>query len=123
MKVLLCMFYLHLIDDYVLQGILAKLKQREFWFPYGEKYKHDYIVALLEHGFMNSFAVHIPIYLWLCQNEKILLISVLIFAIIHFFIDHLKANCKMINLIQDQILHIVFIIVWWISFTLLGGML
>lgn len=120
MKVLLCMFFMHLLDDYNLQGILAKLKCKNWWItnsPYPtEKYEYDYIIALLEHGFMNSFMVHIPIYLWLCQNEKILIISVLIFAIIHSFIDHLKANCKMINLIQDQIIHIVLIVIWWAYF-------
>lgn len=120
MKVLLCMIYLHLIDDYKMQGWLASAKSKHWWLvnsPYPtEKYEYDYIIALLEHGFMNSFMVHIPIYLWLCQNEKILLISVLIFAIIHSFIDHLKANCKMINLIQDQIIHIVLIVIWWAYF-------
>lgn len=120
MKVLLCMIYLHLVDDYKMQGWLASAKSKNWWLvnsPYPtEKYEYDYIIALLEHGFMNSFMVHIPIYLWLCQNEKILLISVLIFAIIHSFIDHLKANCKMINLIQDQIIHIVLIVIWWAYF-------
>lgn len=120
MKVLLCMIYLHLIDDYKMQGWLASAKSKNWWItnsPYPlEKYKNDYIIALLEHGFMNSFMVHIPIYLWLCQNEKTLLISVLIFAIIHSFIDHLKANCKTINLIQDQIIHIVLIVIWWAYF-------
>ena len=120
MKVLLCMIYLHLIDDYKMQGWLTSAKSKNWWIinsPYPrEKYEYDYIIALLEHGFMNSFMVHIPIYIWLCQNEKILLISVLIFAIIHSFIDHLKANCKMINLIQDQIIHIVLIVIWWAYF-------
>ncbi len=120
MKVLLCMIYLHLIDDYKMQGWLASAKSKNWWItnsPYPtEKYEYDYIIALLEHGFMNSFMVHIPVYLWLCQNEKILLISVLIFAIIHSFIDYLKANCKMINLIQDQIIHIVLIVIWWAYF-------
>jgi len=123
MKILLFMIYLHLIDDYVLQGILAKLKQKDFWFPYGEKYKHDYIVALLEHGFMNSFMVHIPIYIWLCKNEPILFASIFLFATIHAIIDGWKANDKKINLIQDQILHIVLIVVWWLSFTLFGGLI
>ena len=120
MKVLLCMFFMHLVDDYKLQGILAKLKCKNWWIinsPYPrEKYEHDYIIALLEHGFMNSFMVHIPIYLWLCQNEIVLSASVLIFAAIHAFIDHLKANCKMTNLIQDQIIHIVLIVIWWAYF-------
>lgn len=123
MKVLLCMFYLHLIDDYVLQGILAQLKQRDFWKTYGEKYQADYAVALLEHGFMNAFLVHIPIYIWLCKNEPTIFASVLLLGTIHAIIDDWKANDKKINLIQDQFLHIALIIIWWVLFTLFGGML
>lgn len=123
MKVLLCMIYLHLIDDYVLQGILAKLKQKDFWEHYGQNYVGDYGIALLEHGFMNSFLVHIPIYLWLCKNEVVLFASVLLLGNIHATIDDLKANQKKINLTQDQVLHIVLIVVWWVLFTLFGGMI
>lgn len=123
MKALLCMFYLHLIDDYVLQGILAQLKQRDFWKPYGEKYQADYVVALLEHGFMNAFLVHIPIYIWLCKNEPTLFASVFLFGVIHAIIDDLKANDKKINLFIDQLLHITLIFLWWAIFTLCGGMI
>jgi len=121
MKVLLTMIYLHLIDDYVLQGILAKLKQKDFWNNYGQNYVGDYGVALLEHGFMNSFLVHIPIYLWLCKNEVVLFASVLLLGNIHATIDDLKENQKKLNLTQDQVLHIVLIIIWWILFSLVGG--
>jgi len=125
MKVLLCMIFLHLIDDYKLQGILASFKQKEWWKQNApdEKYKYDYIVALLEHGFMNSFLVHIPIYIWLCKNEPTIFASVLLLGTIHAIIDDWKANDKKINLIQDQFLHIVLIVVWWVLFTLFGGML
>lgn len=123
MKVLLCMWYLHLIDDYVLQGILAKLKQRDFWTPYGKKYQADYGIALLEHGFMNAFLVHIPIYIWLCKNEPTLFASIFLFGILHAIIDDWKANDKRLNLLQDQILHILLILLWWVMFTLVGGML
>ncbi|MBR0541138.1 MAG: DUF3307 domain-containing protein [Clostridia bacterium] len=123
MKVLLCMIYLHLIDDYVLQGILAKLKQKDFWEHCGQNYVGDYGIALLEHGFMNSFLVHIPIYLWLCKNEVVLFASVLLLGNIHATIDDLKANQKKINLTQDQVLHIVLIVIWWVLFTLFGGMI
>lgn len=122
MKVLLCMIYLHLLDDYVLQGVLAKLKQKDFWRPFDKQYRYDYIIALLEHGFMNSFMVHIPIYVWLCKNELILSFSVCAFAIIHALIDDLKANDKKINLITDQLTHLFLILLWWIIFTI-GGML
>lgn len=125
MKVLLCMIFLHLIDDYKLQGILASFKQKKWWKDNApdEKYKHDYIIALIEHGFMNAFLVHIPIYIWLCKNEPILFVSIFLFATIHAIIDDWKANDKTINLIQDQVLHILLIIIWWIPFTLFGGLI
>lgn len=122
MKVLLCMIYLHLVDDYVLQGWLANAKCKKWWQDNcpDKKYSKDYIIALLEHGFMNSFAVHIPIYIWLYKNELILSFSVCAFAIIHALIDDLKANDKKINLIIDQFTHLFLIFLWWIIFTI-GG--
>ena len=36
-----------------------------------------------------------------------------------FFIDNLKANDKMINLIQDQMIHIGQVVVTWSFFILL----
>lgn len=35
--------------------------------------------------------------------------------LIHMFVDNLKANEKKINLIQDQIIHIIQVIfTWWV---------
>lgn len=123
MKVLLCMIYLHLVDDYVLQGWLAQAKCEDWWKKNcpDKKYRFDYGVALLEHGFMNSFLVHVPIYIWLCKNEPTIFASVLLLGTIHAIIDDWKANDKKINLIQDQVLHIVLIVIWWVLFTLFGG--
>lgn len=121
MKVLLCMIYLHLFDDYVLQGWLASAKSKSWWQKNcpDKKYNKDYIIALVEHGFMNSFLIHIPIYLWVCQNEIILGISVLLATIYHAYIDNEKANKCTINLIQDQVLHILFILVLWLLYYLI----
>jgi len=44
--VLLCMFFLHIIDDFKLQGILADFKQKSWWkknYP-NELYKYDWII-------------------------------------------------------------------------------
>ena len=118
MKVLLCMIYLHLIDDYVLQGWLANAKCKKWWQDNcpDKKYSKDYIIALIEHAFMNSFLIHIPIYLWVYQNETILGISILLTAIHHAYIDNQKANKKKINLIEDQVEHITDIIGLWIIY-------
>lgn len=125
MKVLLCMIYLHLIDDYVLQGWLASAKNKNWWQKNcpDKLYEKDYIIALFEHGFMNSFLVHIPIYLWLCKNEVILFTSIICLATLHAIIDDYKANDKKINLIQDQFFHIVLIFFWWVAFSLVGGLI
>lgn len=34
--------------------------------------------------------------------------------IIHFIIDHLKANVHILNLIQDQLIHLIQIVLTWI---------
>lgn len=121
MKVLLCMIYLHLIDDYVLQGWLANAKSKSWWQKNcpDKLYEKDYIIALFEHGFMNSFLIHIPIYLWLYQNVNILALSILIGTIFHAIVDHCKANAKQINLIQDQLYHILYITIIWNIFKFL----
>lgn len=121
MKVLLCMIFLHLIDDYKIQGWLASAKCKDWWkqnVP-DEKYKNDYIIALIEHSFMNSFMIHIPIYIWLCKNEFVLAFTVLLSTISHYVVDNAKANHKKINLIQDQAVHLVWIVVIWLGYILL----
>lgn len=123
MKVLLCMIFLHLIDDYKLQGILANFKQKEWWkqnAPY-EKYKYDYIVALFEHAFMNSFMIHIPIYLWICKNELALTVTIIISTILHAIVDNGKSNKKIYNLFQDQFVHILWIINLFLIFYAITG--
>lgn len=123
MKVLLCMLFLHLIDDYKLQGILANLKQEDWWIDNAPEkmYRKDYIVALFEHGFMNSFMIHIPIYLWLCQNFIVLTVTMIISTAFHALVDNMKANLKFINLIQDQLLHIAYIFFMWMFYFFIGG--
>lgn len=107
------MILLHIIDDFVLQPIcLSKLKQKSFWETYlkdSDLYKNDYKVALLIHGLSWSIMVHIP-FMLLPINEWWILWSVLTNAIIHAWIDNEKANKLSINLLTDQIIHLVQII-------------
>lgn len=123
MKVLLCMIFLHLLDDYKIQGILADLKFRDWWINNRltqKKYDKDYIIALIEHGFMNSFLIHIPVYIWYTKNMVVLTIGILLSTIFHAFVDNKKANERSINLIQDQLSHIVYIILIWVIYLLIS---
>ena len=117
-KILILMFFCHLIDDFVLQGKFAYLKQRTWWIkacnddrlPF-DKYKNDYRMALFEHSLEWSIAIMLPI-IFLCNvSGLILLAAVVINTIIHYIVDNAKANQLRLNLIQDQLIHFIQIIV------------
>ena len=120
MMILLTMIFLHIINDYNLQGWLASAKQKQWWIDNApqEKYEHDYICALLMHSFSWTFMVMLPLSLieWHNITSDFLLIFVFNFFI-HAIVDYLKANVKAINLIQDQTIHIVQILItYWILY-------
>lgn len=109
------MIFCHIVDDYYLQGWLASAKQKKWWenqSNFCEKYKNDYIVALLMHSFSWSFMIMIPIAICtkFCVSTDFL---ILFFAniLLHCLVDNAKANLLKINLIQDQIIHVVQIII------------
>lgn len=117
--VLLLMIFLHIIDDYKLQaGVLNNLKQKKFWEENApdELYKYDYIWALIMHSFSWSFMIMLPFAFILDFNINIAFVIMFILNLIsHALIDNMKANQHSINLIHDQILHIVQIIfTWWL---------
>jgi len=118
--VLLAMLFCHIVDDFYLQGILAQMKQKEWWQKYGSKYEYDYIVALIMHGFSWAFMIMLPaaIYTLVYVPDKfhLLLPSYIFNAIGHTFIDNEKANKKTINLIIDQSFHIIQIALAFTSF-------
>lgn len=113
--VFLAIVFCHLVADYNMQGILANFKQKSWWeknYP-DELYKNDWVVALLEHGFMWSFMTHLPLiwYFWGNQDAFFAIEAlILIQAGMHAFIDHGKANAKAINLIDDQLFHLLQIV-------------
>lgn len=113
--ILFAMIFCHIVDDYYLQGILASMKQKSWWEKqesYSYLYQHDYIVALIMHAFSWAFMIMLP-FILLGANQYVIVIPIAINAIIHAFIDNLKANQKKINLVQDQILHILQIVLTW----------
>lgn len=116
------MFWLHLIDDFHLQGFLGDLKQKAWWKKnYPDKlYEHDWEFALFEHSFSWSFTTHIPLLIISLYsyyaNGYLYALWVYVWCIIfntvfHMIIDDSKANKLEISLSTDQMLHIAQIVI------------
>ena len=123
--ILFSMLFLHVVDDYYLQGILAKLKQKSWWQENAPDaiYKNDYICALIVHSFSWSFVTTIPWFIIAFFSADTLLIIFLLISyiyntLIHAFVDNMKANAKIINLCEDQKIHLCQIIITWVILTL-----
>ena len=109
--VLILMLLGHLVSDYTLQGWLADGKQKSWWDKICggnvlDKYKYDYIAALLCHALYWSIFICAPFY-----ASRFFIVAILGNAIVHSVIDDLKANRHAINLVTDQCLHLVQILV------------
>ena len=126
---LLMMIFLHIVDDYYLQGWLASAKQKSYWEQNApdKLYKHDYIMALFMHSFSWAFMIMlVPSVYTLITTTNInnaSLAIVLVFLTdlcIHMVVDNSKANLKKINLVQDQLNHLEQILITWVAFVVLG---
>lgn len=104
----------HLVSDYTLQGWLADGKQKSWWEKLFKncgcnvnmaKYKYDYIAALVCHALYWSIFICAPFY-----ASSWFFAAVVLNTIVHAIVDDLKANRHKINLIQDQLLHLVQIL-------------
>ena len=102
---LFLMFWCHFVDDYVLQGVMAKMKQKQWWEENAPQplYKYDYLMALACHAAMWSISIMIPTMFTGHFRWGIVLIN----FVIHFWVDDLKANEHKINLIIDQLIHFI----------------
>ena len=127
---LLAMIFLHIVDDYYLQGWLASAKQKSYWEQNApdELYKHDYIMALFMHSFSWAFMIMVVPSVYTLINttntNNASLVIALFFLInlcIHMVVDNSKANLKKINLVQDQLCHLVQILITWVVFVVLGN--
>lgn len=123
MFLLFAMLFLHIVDDYYLQGILASMKQKQWWEDNApdKLYGKDYLMALGEHAFSWTFMIMLIPAIYILMNHISGIYGCYFFVFCfnwaaHFFIDNLKANDKMINLIQDQMIHIGQVIVTWSFF-------
>ena len=114
--VLIIMLFAHIVDDFYLQGILAKLKQKGWWEENApdKLYKHDYIIALIIHALSWAIMITLPIlFVSAWQPHWAVYLMLGINLAIHAVVDDLKANKRKINLIADQSIHFVQIIVTW----------
>lgn len=118
--ILAAMIWCHIIDDYVLQGILAKMKQRKWWKENAPDrlYENDWWIALFEHAFSWSFSITIPLFILIFVRPDLINVNLLpyfyvINTIIHGIVDHMKCNMFRINLMTDQCIHLLQILITW----------
>lgn len=118
---LFAMIWFHILDDFVMQSILAQMKQKKWWARNAPQtlYEHDYIAALIAHSLSWSFSITIPLLaaellapgtIWMSPLPIIYILN----AFFHCFVDDLKCNKFQINLWQDQTIHLAQIILTWI---------
>lgn len=107
--VLILMLLAHFFADFHLQGILADMKQEQWWRKqegYNSKYKNDYVAALAIHSAEWTLWVMIPLFLLPHIDLGIFLLLAALNTVVHSLTDNSKANYKDINLVQDQIIHL-----------------
>ena len=110
--VLLAMIFCHIVDDYYLQAVgpLASMKQRKWWeenYPQ-RMYRYDYLVALLMHSMSWSFMIMLPIAFYLSWNVgSEFAMAFIMNTVLHAVVDNSKANWMAINLMQDQLAHML----------------
>ena len=112
------MLFCHIVDDFYLQGILAKMKQKSWWEENApdKLYKNDYLTALIIHALSWSIMICLPLMCYTVINNinnGMVFMSIAIIGnmIIHAVVDNLKANLHIINLHQDRLVHFIQIIV------------
>ena len=120
LSMLALMFLLHFFADFnlQLQAGMDKFKQKKWWddqIPKNRpdlriKYGCDYRVGLVCHGMFWALVVCLPL---LMRGGDWYFWQALVNGIIHSDIDDLKANQNLINLAQDQAMHVVQILLIW----------
>ena len=114
--VLVLMILGHLIADYPLQGWLAQAKQKVYWQrpEIDRMYWHDWIPALICHATMWGIIIFAPTMFFSLESLNIFWVALPLNIAVHFIIDDLKANRFVINLQQDQLAHLVQIVITWL---------
>lgn len=111
--IVLLMIFMHIVDDYYLQGWLASAKQKRYWEENAPEklYANDYIWALIMHSFSWAFMIMLPIAF--VKGFDIGIVFLIVFAsnlTLHAVVDDAKANKRKINLWTDQIIHLCQIV-------------
>ena len=120
--ILIAMLFCHALDDFVLQGIIESMKQKKWWEENApaQKYKHDYIMALIAHSLIWTFVMMLPVALYYHFNvPNLFFFWYVLHAIVHGVIDDLKANRHQINLVFDQSIHYFQVIAVWLALVVL----
>lgn len=108
------MIFLHIVDDFYLQGILANLKQKKYWEENAPDvlYKYDYRIALWLHSFSWTFMIMLPIAYHMQFNITLLYTTIFfINMVVHGITDNSKANNRKISLTTDQLIHLLQIFI------------
>lgn len=107
--VLILMLLAHFFADFHLQGILADMKQEQWWKRqegYNSKNKYDYIAALAIHSAEWTLWMMIPLFLLPHLDLGMFLLLAALNMVVHSLTDNSKANYRDINLVQDQVIHL-----------------
>lgn len=128
-KAALLLLALHVLADFVVLGRLADMKSDVWWdrkfngHPWANKmallgkYGRDYMVCVSMHALLWALAVFLPIWVSPSCSDIEVVGVVIVNALVHAVADNMYNNRPMsINLVQDQIVHIVQIactLAWW----------
>ncbi len=102
--ILLLMIFLRIVDDFHIQGCLEELKQIKWWrdITQEDKYKNDYLVALVVHSFSWVFTISLPVFhINNFSISSLLILWFILNVVIHGIIDGMRASKLKINLITD----------------------
>lgn len=140
LTLLVAMLFCHCLYDFHIQGILAQMKQKDWWYDQFAKvsqkqperemseiirtYGNDFGVALFIHGFEWAVFITIPlfVYVWMYDmSYAAVLVMIPVNAALHAMIDDMKCNKMVLNLAQDQLCHICQIVLSFILFVWVVG--
>lgn len=102
--VLILMLLAHFFADFHLQGILADMKQEQWW--NNSKNKYDYLAALVIHSAEWTLWMMIPLFLLPHLDLGMFLLLAVLNIVVHSLTDNSKANYRDISLVQDQVIHL-----------------